>query len=987
MRYPTTHSEPVQPGTREPEWMTWYPPYSFYECALCSFGESDRGWPLSSTSQQVGWRFVLRTLLQTLPRKLLYSLQPLSRLVSESRATARVSVWIFLAALFDNPAFVARILSNCRPFQLLEIQRGSRYHERRRSSLDLSQLVPAVDLNLKLFLFNDFRATVREDDVTPARTSAVCIVLLLALGESDRESRARIRALLWPDAEAKRANENLRQALYYLRRHFEKASFDGLTVSRTHVSLDRTRVSSDADQLLADITERGTLPQRLLDAPDIAESYLPVFAEQSDTFHDWLSERRTAYKNRLQEALQRLLDRNDISADERRQCANLLLLQNPGDEIACRAMMRLCVARGETAEALRCYNALWTHLENEFDVEPSEQTQSLAVAIKLGDVKADSVSDTAENALVDAKSHRSSLVIERIVERERSSSQATAQSNNDKLWSEIGSHIAARLLPAHRGSLVSSEDDRIVLAFEKTRTAVEAALAIQDFASARFADQFDNNTLGPPLRIAVDSSGEVVYRDHVQEPSASSLIGIVDRGEIVSSVEVKDQITHTLDANVEDLGDHTVAQNDEPVRAYRIHAPQQEMPVAAAPISGQKSRSLLPTIAVIPPTTFAAGDDGMIGEILADEIIAVLSVAQEANIVSRLSSRVFQNRDFTAGEIGKRLHANYVVSGRYREIGSNLLLDLELIDTRTEQVVWSERKSGLVTDFISPDHGLIMPLSTNIVAAVMNFELQQSFDVPMPTLESYTLLVSAITLMHRLSVHAFDRAREMLEILIERMPDHSVPHAWLGYWHVMRVQQGWFENLEEHKSIAISANNRALDLNPASSLALTIRGVICTSLLHRLDDAETCLLDALQSNPNQSLAWLQKSCVHAFRGEGELALDHAQQALQLTPLHPLRYLYDSLAGTAALAAHRFDQAEEFAKRSLMVNRTHTSTLRLLAVAQWNLGNESEARRTGRLLLSLEPSFTVSSWRARTPSNNYKIGDEWAHTLRQLGIPE
>ena len=856
--------------------------------------------------------------------------------------------------------------------------------------------VSEVKSKLQLLLFGDFRASLRDVDVTPTRNSAVRVLLLLSLGDSTREARPRICELLWPDADPKRARENLRQALFYLRRQFDEIGFEGLSISRTHVALDRSSVSVDSHLLLTEIVEQGRVPQKLLQSPEFLDTYLASIVEKSDSFGDWLAERRSDFRRKLHDALQQLLERPEISADEQRQSSVLLLALDPGDEVACRALMRLSVARGDTVEALRRYNALWTYMADEFDVEPSDQTQSLAVDIKLGRLKTEthreitSSSETPLTQQIDVAEvqppttrRHASLLVERA---SATTGAANLENASDLLWFEIGSYVAAKLLPEHRGRLLTSDDDRIVLSFDKTRVAVEAALALQVFATTRYAKQADVSAgSAAPLRLAVSVGGEVVFSDRVTEPDVTDLIGLAKHGEIVTSVEVTDQITHTLDANVEDLGDHGLADNHEPVRAFRLHAPRAEVPVTPLPESLQKTRSLLPTIAVIPPTTYSVSD-GLIGEILADEMIAVLSVAQEANIVSRLSSRVFQNRDCTAAEIGSRLQANYIVSGRYREVGSKLMLNIELTDTSTDQVIWNEQKSGTVADFLSPEHHLIVPLTSNIIAAVMNFESQQALDAPMPTLESYTLLVSAITLMHRLSVRAFDRAREMLEVLIERLPNHSVPHAWLGYWHVLRVQQGWFDDLDEHGANALSTIERALELNPSSSLALTIRGVICTSLLHQLDDAETSLSDALQANPNQSLAWLQKSCVHAFRGEGDLAIDHAQQALHLTPLHPLRYLYDSLAGTAALSANRFDQAHEFAKRSLLVNRTHTSTLRLLAVAQWNLGYHEDAKRTGSQLLLLEPTFTVSSWRARTPSNRYKIGEEWAQTLTQIGMP-
>ena len=46
--------------------------------------------------------------------------------------------------------------------------------------------------------------------------------------------------------------------------------------------------------------------------------------------------------------------------------------------------MEAHVALGDTAQAMRCYERLWQVLDEELDVEPSEKTQSLYVAIKQG---------------------------------------------------------------------------------------------------------------------------------------------------------------------------------------------------------------------------------------------------------------------------------------------------------------------------------------------------------------------------------------------------------------------------------------------------------------------------------------------------------------------------------------------------------------------------------------------------------------------------
>ena len=281
---------------------------------------------------------------------------------------------------------------------------------------------------------------------------------------------------------------------------------------------------------------------------------------------------------------------------------------------------------------------------------------------------------------------------------------------------------------------------------------------------------------------------------------------------------------------------------------------------------------------------------------------------------------------------------------------------------------------------------MIDELVADVSAAVVSREVQRAQSQALPTLKSYTLLLGAIALMHRLSRSDFEKARHLLDALIERASRQAIPQAWLAEWHVLRVQQGWSPDPEQDARMALQCTARALDTDPMCSLALAVDGLVHTNLLKRLDIAEERYDRATETNPSNSLAWLLKGTLHSFKGEGPPAVRCTQRALKLSPLDPHRYFYDSLAATAHLAAHQFERALKLAERSLRANRTHTSTLRALVVAQWQLGHHEDARRTLQDLLRLEPSLTVSGWLERSPSAPYDIGKEWAEIFRQIGVP-
>jgi tetratricopeptide (TPR) repeat protein len=247
--------------------------------------------------------------------------------------------------------------------------------------------------------------------------------------------------------------------------------------------------------------------------------------------------------------------------------------------------------------------------------------------------------------------------------------------------------------------------------------------------------------------------------------------------------------------------------------------------------------------------------------------------------------------------------------------------------------------------------------------------------------------MSAVSLMHRLSLPDFEEAHRLLQALIDRGVRHPLPIAWLGNWHVLRVQQGWSEDAQRDTYLALECTKRALDMDPDNSLALAINGFVHVNLLKKFDVAEESYERALAANPSNALAWLLKGTLHAFKSEGEQAMEHAERSLTLSPLDPHRYFYDSLAATAAAAAGRYDRALELSERSLRANRKHTSTWRVMTIAQWQLGQFDAARTSAQELMKLQPALTVSGWLKASPAAAYPIGRAAAEVLRQAGVPQ
>ncbi len=225
------------------------------------------------------------------------------------------------------------------------------------------------------------------------------VLVYLALRHSHRVDRKHLASMIWPDMDVDRARTNLRQSLHHLKTSLTDATFEGLVIDRQSVYLQEDAYVTDIHLLKKCVQQDNSIPTMLIEGEPIGERILTDF-KANDLLEDWVSLRRTEIQQDLQSLLRKNLT-NSANSELLESTCKALLLQDSGDELACRTMMQLHRDAGESAEALRYYKALWNYLSDEFDLEPSEKTKELALSIKFGDhsldQKKDRVNDTSDN--------------------------------------------------------------------------------------------------------------------------------------------------------------------------------------------------------------------------------------------------------------------------------------------------------------------------------------------------------------------------------------------------------------------------------------------------------------------------------------------------------------------------------------------------------------------------------------------------------------
>lgn len=551
-------------------------------------------------------------------------------------------------------------------------------------------------------------------------------------------------------------------------------------------------------------------------------------------------------------------------------------------------------------------------------------------------------------------------------------------------WRRFVSEVRQDVLPKSTGRLVKSLGDGMLLEFAAAPTAAAVAADLHRRMASYNKDCPDAAAIH--LRVGVHMADVLsddldVYGAGVN--LAARLCQLASPGETVASAEFRADLVEDLDGEAEDLGECELKNIQGTVRAFRLgpHAPPLSLP------GFDTLWRERPSFAVLPLQTDTHDHDAeVVAEVIVDQVIHELSLCGVWRVISRLSMVAFRGRNPTLDEIAQHLKPTWVVSGRCRVLQDRVRVSLEATDVRSASVLWSEVVEARKDELLHIEGALGTRIVESMVRAIFSFELQRSRAQALPTLTSHTLLLSAIALMHRVSQQDFLRGRGLLEHLCERHRRAPEPHAWFAKWHVMRVVQGWADDVEREATAARECARLALEEQSDHALGLAVDGLIAGLLRKDLSLSRQRYEAAIAANPNEALAWLFKSALHAYCDEGAQAATAAETALRLSPLDPIRYFYDSFAAHAMVAAGRAQDAILLAERSLRSHGSHIPTHRTLVVAQMLAGRPDDAQRSAQRLMSLSPNYSVSTFLRGYPGSDSALAARSAAALREAGLP-
>jgi adenylate cyclase len=508
--------------------------------------------------------------------------------------------------------------------------------------------------------------------------------------------------------------------------------------------------------------------------------------------------------------------------------------------------------------------------------------------------------------------------------------------------------IVRDLLEKFRGLEIDTAGDGFVVKFTSVVDAVRCGVEIQNAFSAR-------NQECPPersivLRIGIHVSDVLesrsnsrygVYGDGVN--IAARLQPLAPRGGICISSAVYENVRGRVDCPIAYMGTPKLKGIARPIKLYVIEVkPATFMSRIQRQSQIYKSKKFIvraafstlmailltltvlnqmhspdkanSRIAVLPFDTagLVAGDE-FIPEGLVSDLISSLS-KDGVRVMAKDSVAALAKAHKSPHEIGTELAVDRMIVGGFTKVGGKYKVSMSLIDTVSQEVVWTEDFESSERDVLGLKNAITSSLSSRILPS-RSLASVPSTDFAGPSSEkkdAYIAYLRGQFQLSRRTKEGFRLATVEFEKSIQLDPAFAPAYAELAIASSLESWYGVKPPVEGAIKILKNAN-RALTLDPRLTEALLILAEEKIYLENDFVQAEDLYRKALASNPRHAMTHQWYAEFLAYSGRFRESFQEVDKALELDPLNPVIV---SARGVMHYFAKEYDVAIESLEKSI-----------------------------------------------------------------------
>ena len=278
----------------------------------------------------------------------------------------------------------------------------------------------------------------------------------------------------------------------------------------------------------------------------------------------------------------------------------------------------------------------------------------------------------------------------------------------------------------HQGNVVHYAGDAVLADFGTVTNALECATSIQNDLSNRNQDLPDERKI--QFRIGINLGEVIVDRDDIYGNDvnvAARLESLADVGGICISDAVRTAIGNKLPIAYEFMGEQSVKNIKEPIRAYQVILHPQEQGREVDPEFQEFELPQKPSIAVLPFTNMNADpEQEYFSDGISEDIITALSKINNLLVIARNSTFTYKGKAVDVRQISREQGVRYVLEGSVRKAGNRIRVTAQLIDATTGHHIWAERYDRELDDIFAVQDEIVRE-----IVVALDVELNEGFRI------------------------------------------------------------------------------------------------------------------------------------------------------------------------------------------------------------------------------------------------------------------
>jgi serine/threonine protein kinase/Tfp pilus assembly protein PilF len=172
-----------------------------------------------------------------------------------------------------------------------------------------------------------------------------------------------------------------------------------------------------------------------------------------------------------------------------------------------------------------------------------------------------------------------------------------------------------------------------------------------------------------------------------------------------------------------------------------------------------------------------AKEDEYLRDGITEDVITELSKIRGLNTFSRPTVLAFRDKAVTPGQIGQQLGAAYVLTGTLRRAGARVRISAQLVDTRTDFPLWSDRFDREMKDVFEVQDEMARKIAEALRVTLSPQELEALADKPTENPLAYDLYLRGKRYARRLTRQDVEFALQMFENAVSLDPSFALAYA------------------------------------------------------------------------------------------------------------------------------------------------------------------------------------------------------------------